>query len=70
MKLRRLRDGDVVGDDMVLVRGGELDADVLRADAQRNHCMYGTVGFDDLDGGVKALTGCDRQVMTNPYHDA
>ena len=124
MKLRRLRDGDVVGDDMVLVRGGELDADVLRADAQRYHGMYGTygisafavrgltvdemaqqvplvrfdrltlikagqlvgaglrleptgrnprhytVGFDDLDGGVKALTSCDRQVMTNPYHDA
>ena len=124
MKLRRLRDGDVVDDNMVLVRGGELDADVLRADARRYHGIYGTygisvfavrgltldemaqqaplvrfdhltlikagelagaglrlepagrnprhytVGFDDLDRGVKALTSCERQVMTNPYHDA
>ena len=124
MKLRRLRDGDVIDDDIVLARGGELDPDVLRVDARRYYGIYGiygisvfavrgltvdemaqqvplvrfdrltlikagelagaglrleptgrnprhyTVGFDDLDRGVKALTGCDRQVMTNPYHDA
>jgi hypothetical protein len=120
----RRRDGDAVDDDIVLVRGGEFDPDVLRADARRYHGIYGTygisvfavrglavdeiaqqvplvrfdrltlikagelaeaglrleptgrnprhytVGFDDLDRGVKAFTGCDRQVMTNPYHDA
>ncbi len=54
MKLRRLRDGDVVGDDMVLVRGGELDADVLRADAQRYHGMYGTYGISAF--AVRGLT--------------
>jgi hypothetical protein len=75
MKLRRLRDGDVIDDDIVLVRGGEFDPDMLRADARRYYGIYGTygiytVGFDDLDRGVKALTGCDRQIMTNPYHDA
>jgi hypothetical protein len=53
MKLRRLRDGDVVGDDMVLVRGGELDADVLRADAQRYHGMYGTYGISPFAGGIR-----------------
>ena len=34
MKLRRLRDGDVLEDgDVVLVRGGELDLDIMCADA-------------------------------------
>lgn len=36
MKLRRLRDGDVLEDgDVVLVRGGDLDPDILCADAVR-----------------------------------
>ena len=36
MKLRRLRDGDVLEDGgMVLVRGGDLDPDILLADAAR-----------------------------------
>ena len=46
MKLRRLRDGDVLEDgDVVLVRGGDLDPDVLRADAVRYHSIYGTFGI-------------------------
>jgi hypothetical protein len=44
-KQRYLRRGDALGDDeLVVVRGGELDADVLRADAQRYHAVYGTYG--------------------------
>jgi hypothetical protein len=35
MKLRKLRDGDALDHDTVLVRGGEFDADVIRADAHR-----------------------------------
>lgn len=36
MKPRRLRDGDVLENgDIVLVRGGALDPDILRADAAR-----------------------------------
>jgi hypothetical protein len=125
VKLRRLREGDVLDDgDVVLVRGGELDPDVLRADALRYHSIYGTygisvfairgatldemaqqvplirferltllkvrkvvaaglrleptgrsprhytVGFDDLDEGVRRLGGCGHQVMRNPFHDA
>ena len=124
MKLRRLREGDVLGDgDVVLVRGGDLDPDILRADAMRYHSIYGTygisvfalrdvtvdelaqqvplvrfdrltlltvgdvlaagmrleptgrnpchytVGFDDLDDGVRRLVGCPHQVVPNAYHD-
>ena len=125
MKLRRLREGDVLEDgDVVLVRGGDLDPDILRADAMRYHSIYGTygisvfalrdvtvdelaqqvplvrfdrltlltvgdvlaagmrleptgrnpchytVGFDDLDDGVRRLVGCPHQVVPNAYHDA
>lgn len=42
MKLRRLRDGDVLEDGgVVLVRGG----DVLCADAARYHSSYGVYGI-------------------------
>lgn len=46
MKLRRLRDGDVLEDgDILLARGGELDVDALRLDAARYHSIYGTHGI-------------------------
>jgi len=46
MKLRRLRDGDVLEDgDIVLVRGGDLDPDILRADAARYYSIYGGYGI-------------------------
>ena len=46
MKLRRLRDGDVLDDgDIVLVRGGDLDPDILRADAARYYGIYGIYGI-------------------------
>ena len=46
MKLRRLRDGDVLEDGgVVLVRGGDLDPDVLCADAARYHRIYGVYGI-------------------------
>jgi hypothetical protein len=125
MKLRRLRDGDVLEDgDVVLVRGGELDLDILCADAARYHSIYGvygisvfavrdatvdelaqqaplvrfdrltlltvrdvlaagmrleptgrnpshyTVGFDDLEDGMRRLASCPHQVMPNVYYDA
>jgi hypothetical protein len=124
MKLRRLREGGVLEDgDVVLVRGGNLDPDILRADAVRYHSIYGTygisvfavrgvtvdelaqqvplvrfdrltllrvrdvltagmrleptgrdpchytIGFDDLDDGVRRLVGCPHQVVPNAYHD-
>jgi len=46
MKLRRLRDGDVLDDgDIVLVRGGDLDPEILRADAARYYGFYGISVF-------------------------
>lgn len=46
MKLRRLRDGDVLEDsDVVQVRGGDLDPDILSGDAVRYHRIYGVYGI-------------------------
>jgi hypothetical protein len=45
MKLRRLREGGVLDDGITLVRGGELEPDVLRADALRYHNVYGSYGI-------------------------
>ena len=46
MKLRRLRDGDVLeNDDIVLIRGGDLDSDILCADASRYYSIYGVYGI-------------------------
>ncbi len=46
MKQRYLRQGDDLSDSSeVVVRGGELDAELLRADALRNHAIYGTYGI-------------------------
>ena len=125
MKLRRLREGDVLDDDgLVLVRGGELDPDALRADALRYRSVYGsygisvfairditldemaqqvplirfarltlikvrdvrraglrleptgrnprhyTLGFDDLNEGIRHLASCEHRVVLNAYYDA
>jgi hypothetical protein len=46
MKLRRLRDGDVLENgDIVLVRGGDLDPDILSADAARYYSIMVSSGF-------------------------
>lgn len=43
MKRRYLRAGDELADDAsVVVRGGELDREVLRGDAARHHAIYGS----------------------------
>ena len=45
MKVRRLRDGDVLEDgDIGLVRGGDLDPGILSADAARYYSIYGVYG--------------------------
>lgn len=46
MKQRHLRAGDHLADnEVVVVRGGELDVEMLRADAVRYHDIYGTYGI-------------------------
>ena len=44
MKVRYVRSGDTLDDDDEVVRGGELDSDVLRADARRLFTVYGLYG--------------------------
>ncbi len=45
-KHRYLRAGDSLDDDdIVVVRGGELDEETLRDDALRYHSIYGTFGI-------------------------
>lgn len=45
-KHRHIRPDDVLDDDAtVVVRGGELDADILRTDAERHRSIYGTYGI-------------------------
>lgn len=45
-KKRHLRTGDHIEDgDTVVIRGGELDPDVLRLDAERYHAIYGEYGI-------------------------
>jgi hypothetical protein len=46
VKQRYIRVGDELGDEVtIVVRGGILDPDLLRADALRNHAIYGTLGI-------------------------
>ena len=45
-KQRHLRQGDrLEDDDIVVVRGGDLDPAALRADAERYHSIYGDFGL-------------------------
>jgi len=45
-KQRHLRQGDRLDDDAtIVIRGGRLDPDGLRSDAQRYHSIYGDYGL-------------------------
>jgi hypothetical protein len=45
-KQRHVRPGDHLDDDdTVVIRGGDLDPDLLRADAERYHAIYGEYGI-------------------------
>lgn len=54
-KQRHLRPGDRLDDDdIVVVRGGDLDPEALRFDAERYHLIYGDYGlsvFAAREGG-------------------
>jgi hypothetical protein len=55
VKLRRLREGDVLDDGgVVRARGGALDPEVLRGDALRYHGVYGSYGISLF--AVRGLT--------------
>ncbi len=45
-KQRHVREGDRLDDDeTIVIRGGRLDPEVLRADAQQYHAIYGDYGL-------------------------
>lgn len=58
-KQRHLRPGDRLDDDdVVVVRGGDLDSEALRIDAERYHSIYGGYGisvFTARDVAVEEL---------------
>lgn len=69
---------DEIAQQVPLVRFDHLSLltvkDVLAAGIRleptgRNPRHY-TVGFDDLEDGVRRLASCPHQVMPNSYHDA
>jgi hypothetical protein len=63
MKVRRLREGDVLDDGgITLVRGGELEPDVLRADAIRFHSVYGSYGISVFAARGATLDEMAQQV--------
>jgi hypothetical protein len=63
VRLRRLRDGDVLDDgEIVLVRGGELDRAVLRADALRYYGLYGSYGISVFAARGATLDEIAQQV--------
>jgi hypothetical protein len=72
MMLRWLRDGDVLEDGhVVLVRGGDLDPDILCADAARYHSVYGVYGISVF--AARACSGLTvAQVLSTdrPTQDA
>ncbi|HZA75562.1 MAG TPA: hypothetical protein VE623_04135 [Acidimicrobiales bacterium] len=48
-KQRHVREGDRLDDDeTIVIRGGRLDSEVLRADAQQYHAIYGDYGLSVL----------------------
>jgi hypothetical protein len=63
MKLRRLREGDVLDDGRItLVRGGELEPGALRANALRYHGLYGSYGISVFAVRGAALEEMAQQV--------
>jgi hypothetical protein len=64
-KQRHLRSGDRLEDDAtIVIRGGRLDPDDLRADALRYHAVYGSYGisvFAARDAAIEALFACDHR---------
>jgi hypothetical protein len=54
---------------MTLITAGELIGAGLRLEPTGRNPRHYTVGFDELGQGMTALAGCQRQVLTNPYHD-
>ncbi len=54
---------------MTIIIARELAGCGLRLEPTGRNPRHYTVGFYDLERGVKALASCACEVVTNPYHD-
>ena len=43
---------------------------MMRLEPTGRNPRHYTVGFDDLEDGVRRLASCPHQVVPNAYHDA
>jgi hypothetical protein len=57
-------------DHLTLIRAKSIFMAELRLEPTGRNPLHFTIGFDDLEEGVRRLARCERQVMPNPYHDA
>jgi hypothetical protein len=57
-------------DRLTLITAWELASAGLRLEPTGRNPRHYTVGFDELERGVKAIVSCGRRVITNAYHDA
>ena len=57
-KQRHIRPDDrLADDDTIVIRGGELDPDIVQVDALRYHSIYGEYGISGVYLGVEAEIG-------------
>jgi hypothetical protein len=55
---------------LTLIKVAEVRGAGLRLEPTGRNPRHYTLGFDELDQGIAALTRCRNQVVPNPYHDA
>jgi len=55
---------------LALLKVGDVLAAGMRLEPTGRNPRHYTVGFDDLEDGVRRLASCPHQVVPNAYHDA
>jgi len=53
-----------------LMTVGALRTAGLRLEATGRNPRHFDIAFDELEDGITRLTGCEHQIVTNPYHEA
>ena len=57
-------------DRLSLLKVGDVLTAGMRLEPTGRNPHHYTVGFDDLENGVRRLASCPHRVVPNPYHDA
>jgi hypothetical protein len=55
---------------LALLKVGDVLTGGMRLEPTGRNPRHYTVGFDDLEDGVRLLASCPHQVVPNAYHDA